>query len=91
MNNAISNPNPFEETPNEYVTNQRRTVCDAQGFFQFEKLADGNFFVVSEIQWKSDPRSLFFEGGFMMRKVSVSGGELKEIVLSRQHYSRFCR
>ena len=48
MNNAISNPNPFEETPNEYVTNQRRTVCDAQGFFSSKNWRTVTFLLLAK-------------------------------------------
>lgn len=77
-----NNPEPFETTDEDYQKYQKRTLCDAQGFFKFEKLADGEFFVISAITWKANPNSVYFEGGWMMRKVKVSGGEVKEIVIA---------
>lgn len=77
-----NNPEPFETTDEDYQKYQRKTICDSQGFFKFEKLADGEFFVVSSITWKANPRSVYYEGGWMMRKVRLAGGEVKEIVIA---------
>ena len=77
-----NNPDPFETTDVDYQKYQKRTLCDTQGFFKFEKMADGEFFIVSAITWKANPNSQFYEGGWMMRKVKLSGGEVKEIVIA---------
>lgn len=73
---------PFETTDPDYERLSKRTLCDAQGFFKFEKLADGEFFVTSSVTWKANPNSPFFEGGWMMRRVKVERGETKELVLA---------
>ncbi len=71
---------PFEFTDPEYQKLQKETKCDAQGFFKFENLADGEFFVVSTIVWSIGNVT---QGGIIMQRVAVKGGELAEIVLSR--------
>jgi hypothetical protein len=58
----------------------KRTTCDAQGSFKFEKIADGDFYVVAVVLWKTDP--YFYQGGTLMQRVTVKGGETKEIVLA---------
>ena len=85
MVNAASlqmNPDPFIYTDPEYLRLNKGTQCDAQGYFKFEKIADGEFIVFSRITWKANPNSLFFEGGAMMRKIKVQGGEVKELVIA---------
>lgn len=79
---AQNNPDPFESTDPNYTEMQKRTLCDAQGFFKFEKLADGEFFILSSVSWKANPNSMYFEGGWMMKRVAVKGGEVKEIVMA---------
>jgi hypothetical protein len=62
-----------------YRAGMRDTVCDAQGYFKFDRVADGNYFVNTQITWVvgSSP-----QGGTLMKQVAVRGGEKKEIVLA---------
>jgi len=60
----------------------RRTMCDAQGFFKFENIADGDYFLTTNIIWNTGGNSVTKEGGFLMLRVSVKDGETKEVVLS---------
>jgi hypothetical protein len=76
------NPDPFEYTDPAYAQITKMGTCDAQGFFKFEKLSDGEFFLISRITWKANPNSFSDEGGFMMRKVKLSGGEQVELVMA---------
>ena len=64
----------------DYAKLTKRTQCDAQGFFKFEKIANGNFYVATVINWQVS--DYFQEGGSLMQRVSVSNGEVKEIVLA---------
>ena len=52
-----------------------------RGGVKFEKIADGSFYVVSSITWQVANR-YFPEGGGLMYKLDVRGGEVKEIVLA---------
>jgi hypothetical protein len=60
---------------------QRETLCDAQGYFTFDRLADGEFFVLASVDWVVAGEQ---QGDAMMRRVAVNGGETKEIVITRQ-------
>lgn len=55
-----------------------RETCDAQGYFEFRKVADGDFFVDTSIFWLvgSDNR-----GGNLMRRLRLSGGATERVVL----------
>lgn len=76
---ARTPPIYFQPNVPEYFELSRTTICDAQGYFKFEKVADGDFFVTGAIIWMVGYSK---SGGNLMQRVSVSKGELKEIVLS---------
>lgn len=57
----------------------KETTADAQGFFTFNNLADGTYYVVTTIAWVVANQP---QGGALMKKVTVSGGEVKEVVLT---------
>ena len=69
----------FIPDPPSFKTTTRVTSCDAQGNFEFDKVSDGEFFVISSILWKVGYST---EGGNLMHQVSVVGGEKKKVVLS---------
>lgn len=61
----------------------RETVCDSEGRFKFTNLADGAYFLNALVVWGVPTR--YFtrqEGGRMMLRVEVKGGEIKEVVLT---------
>lgn len=62
-----------------YRSATRRVLCDAQGYFKFDELLDGDFYVVASVVWRVGHAP---QGGGILRKVSVKNGEVKEIVLS---------
>lgn len=64
-----------------YRENQRHVLCDSQGFFKFDNVADGSFYLTSVITWHVG-NSYIPEGGVLMQRITVSGGEVKEIVLA---------
>lgn len=75
---------PFTHTHPRYLELARQTVCDAQGFFFFNNVADGDFFIATGITWEVVIGiQTHTQGGFLMQRVTVSDGEVKEIVLSR--------
>ncbi len=64
----------------EYLKAMRETVCNAQGFFTFNNVADGEFFITTAVQWRTNP--YFLDGGSLMQRVTISGGKEVEIVLA---------
>ena len=77
--NPALNGRRLDESVNFWMEGARETTCDAQGYFTFENLKDGEYYVSSQIVWLEQTLP---EGGVLMKKVSVRGGETKEIVLS---------
>ncbi len=81
-------PATFTRILSSVVPNYRRlskiVQCDAQGFFKFDGLSDAEFYVITSITWEifvTDKYSRI-EGGWLMQRVSVKPGEVKEIVLT---------
>ena len=70
----------FDPSEPEYFQLMKKTIGDAQGYFSFPNIKDGNYFVVTCIAWKVN--DYFYEGGNLMQYVAVSDGETKEIVLA---------
>lgn len=68
----------FNPDEPDYVQLTQKTLCDAQGKFAFNKVADGDFFVVGNIVWNVGGP----QGGSLMQKVSVANASVSEIVLS---------
>lgn len=60
-------------------------VCDAQGDFAFDDLKNGEYFVVTQVLW--DVPGAYgasnTQGGTLMQKVAVQGGETRKIVLTQ--------
>ncbi len=74
-----------ETDESNYLKFMRKTVCDVDGKFEFEKVGDGSFFVVSSVVWGVDGRNgiINYYGGGMMLPVTVKNGETKKIVVTR--------
>lgn len=70
----------FDSTDPKYLQLTKKTIGDAQGYFSFSNIPDGNYFIITSIMWKVN--DYFFEGGNLMQYVVVSGGKTKEIVLA---------
>ena len=70
----------FTPDEHDYHVLRKKTTCDAQGNFEFENIADGEYFVITSAVWYvgSNP-----QGGGLMKRVYVNGGETKKIVMSR--------
>lgn len=68
----------------EYHQIFKQTTCDAQGFFKFNNLVDGSFYVISTVTWEegSGIQIRIIDGGTLMQRVTLKGGESKEIVLT---------
>lgn len=69
----------FSPDSKEYLDLTKKTICDAQGFFKFNNITDGIFYVSTSIIWKI---GYSMQGGALMEKITVKSGETKEIVLT---------
>lgn len=74
---------PMQPPKREYEQIIRATICDANGQFKFTNLADGIYFLNSQVTWGVPTRYFTrIEGGGMMLRVEVKGGETKEVILT---------
>lgn len=69
----------FEPDLVEYHRAMRSVIGDAQGMFEFDRVKDGEYYVVTTIRWVVGYRS---QGGALMQRVRIGGGETKRVVLS---------
>ena len=77
--------NRGDDADPRYWQDQRDTLCDAQGNFAFESVADGDYFVVTSVDWEAATGPggrLVQQGGAVMHPVSVRGGEVVRIIIS---------
>ena len=64
----------------EYYATTRQTPCDAQGRFEFEQVADGRYYLTTEVLWWVGGNA---QGGQLMAPVMVTGGETAKVVLTK--------
>lgn len=67
------------ESDGAYAKEQIQLGANAQGFLEFLDVAAGDFFVSTGIAWTA---SYSKQGGALMEGVSVSGGDVVNVVLS---------
>jgi hypothetical protein len=69
----------FAPDPADYHRLMRKTRCDAQGYFSFDNVAEGDYFVTTTA-WSQAGSSL--QGGNLMKRVRVQPNATIEFVLS---------
>lgn len=74
-------PADFGGDDPRYLATARTTRCDAHGRFAFDELPDGDYYVVAMVTWRERGFGLE-QGGYLMRRVHVSTGETKEVLLA---------
>lgn len=76
----------FDPEESTYHAASIKTRCDALGYFKFENLKDGEYYVITWVSWDiPDGRyASRREGGGLGQRVLVKNGEVKEIVLTSQ-------
>ena len=69
----------FVPDPPDYLRLSRETRCNSQGNFEFTKIADGEFFVVTAVRWQAGDHP---QGGMLMHRARVQGGETEILVMT---------
>lgn len=76
----------FNPDPAAYHDTIRRAICDLQGGFSFNDLPDGRYFVLVEVSWEAVQGGpypyLSGQGGTMMSRVHVQGGQQRQLILT---------
>jgi hypothetical protein len=65
--------------PPGYIANTRTTMCDAQGYFVFDQVANGEFFVTTLVRWVAGNDA---QGGYLMARVAPADGATVNVVLA---------
>ena len=64
-----------------YDASKHMAQCDAQGNFTLTGLADGDYYLVTQVIWMAGNAE---QGGSLMQKVSLHGGEHKQVLLTNK-------
>jgi hypothetical protein len=70
----------FQPESQEFAALTRKTSCDSAGNFTFDAVADGDFYLVTQVVWMLG--SYNRQGGVLARRITVSGGKVTRIVMS---------
>lgn len=77
----MGRPAAFDNDDPAYLKTAKTTRCDAHGRFAFSELPDGDYFLVGEVTWR-DRQAGLLQGGYLMRRLQLSTGETKEVLLA---------
>lgn len=70
----------FSPDPAEYQSMTRKSTCDSQGNFIFERVADGDYFVVLSVNWIVGYTQ---QGGNLMHRIRVANAAQASLIMSR--------
>lgn len=75
--------NSFTYTINPYGNDSRITLCDSAGNFEFQKLPDGTYYVITYVSWSAPGRKSYdTQGGSMIREVELKNNVTTKIIIS---------
>lgn len=69
----------FRPDPPEYSNLSRKTVCNSQGNFTFDKIADGEYFIVLSVNWVAGG---LYQGGNLMKRIRLNDGSEQSVIIS---------
>jgi len=67
----------------DYMRYARATLCDAAGNFEFTKVADGSYYVITAVVWGTGQPYTPPQGGYMLRRVTAGPSSTK-LIITRQ-------
>lgn len=70
-----------ENVDPRYFSMVRRATCDAEGDFEFARVANGNYYLLSQVTWTVG-NNIFPEGGTIVKRISVQGGANQRVILN---------
>lgn len=79
VNNIVFDPENLD-----YGKSTRPTLCNVQGFFTFNNVKDGEYYVISTITWEVpiSAYSTSTNGGSMFQKISVKKNQIVDVILT---------
>lgn len=82
---GIYNPiQTINDTPAQYLATVRRTKCDAQGYFEFENIPAGDYYVVTQVVWMTPfgNYSQSYNGGSLVDRITLNANKITKVILS---------
>jgi len=70
----------FNPDEPDFYKSLKKTVCNANGEFEFRDLPAGDYYTIAKVTW--DIGKVFDEGGTLMRKVSVASNATETVTLT---------
>lgn len=70
-----------ENADPRYLSMVRKSVCDAEGDFEFKNVANGDYYVATKVLWTVGD-SFIPEGGALTQRVSIRGGRSTRALLN---------
>jgi len=67
--------------PPAYLKLMRIAICDAEGDFEFNGVANGAYYIATRVIWYT-PGSYVPEGGGVARQVTIRGGRSQRVILN---------
>lgn len=77
---AVDGAPTLEPANDEYLATVRTTRCDGQGYFSFERVPDGKWYVVTLVVWVVSP-PFPVQGSYMMKQVELRRGQSVKVAL----------
>jgi hypothetical protein len=65
--------------PPGFSYHRKTTACDAQGNFRFDGLADGSYYVTTDVSWTVGYSP---QGGVLIKHIGLSGGKKHDLVIT---------
>lgn len=78
INSLVPEP---ENTDPRYISMTRKTRANGEGRFEFDGLADGDYYIVTRVVWLIGG---YTQGGNLMETASIRNGQAVEIIMTGQ-------
>ena len=70
----------FNPDEPDFYKSLKKTVCNANGEFQYKGLPAGDYYIIAKVTW--DIGKVFDEGGTLMRKISIASNATETVTLT---------
>lgn len=69
---------------NPYDDVSKITICDSQGNFDFQNVADGTYYVITVVSWSIPTKyGSSYQGGNLIQEIELKNNSTKKITLSK--------
>lgn len=82
---GLYNPLPtINNTPAQYLATGKKTKCDAQGYFEFENIPAGEYYILTQVIWMTPfgNYSQSYNGGAFVDRITLHPNKITKVILS---------